>query len=60
MTAATPLLQVGGRPCQSKSWMKGLAKYKEYFREWSGLAGAHVHMLIWKVSPQIVFELVNY
>lgn len=61
VTAATPLLQVAGRSCQSKSGMKGLAKYREYFREGSGLAdGAHVHMLVGQISPQIVSELLNY
>lgn len=39
--------------------MKGLKKYTKYFREWSGLAdGAHVHMLLRNVSPQVVFELL--
>lgn len=61
VTAATPLLQVGGRLCQSNSKMKDLVEYKEYFREWSGLAdGAHVHMLVRKISPQILPELLNY
>jgi len=50
-----------GRPCQSKSRMKCLASYIEYFREWSVLAdGARVHMLVKKISPQIMSELLNY
>lgn len=61
VTAATPLLQVGGIACLRMSRMKGFTKYKEYFRKWSGLAdGAHVPMLVWKISLQIVSEFLNY
>lgn len=61
VTAATPLLQIDGRSCSTKSRMKGLPKYRKYFREWSGLAdGAHVHILVRNINPQVMFELLNY